>query len=75
MEGLVASLAVGEGQVWALTEDGALWARAGLGPGTPMGTNWFRLQVSRNDGDDDSDEMFRTVMTSAGGWWTPWAPR
>lgn len=45
VDGLMSRVTVGGGQVWGLTEDGALWARAGLGPGTPMGTNWFRLQV------------------------------
>ena len=45
VDGLMSRVAVGEGQVWGLTQDGALWVRAGLGPGTPMGTNWFRLQV------------------------------
>ena len=33
-------------QVWAVSEDGALWSREGLGPGTPMGTHWLRIQVS-----------------------------
>ena len=46
VDGLMSQVSVGGGQVWGLTQDGAMWTRAGLGPGTPMGTNWFRLQVS-----------------------------
>ena len=30
--------------VWGVSEDGGLWYRASVAPGTPMGTNWFRLQ-------------------------------
>ena len=47
VDGLMARVSVGGGQVWGVSEDGALWWRAGLGPGTPMGSHWTRLQVSR----------------------------
>ena len=28
-----------------MSEAGALWTRAGLGAGTPMGTHWLRVEV------------------------------
>ena len=30
--------------VWGVSEDGGLWYRSGVSQGTPMGTNWFRIQ-------------------------------
>ena len=45
VEGVMARLWSCEGTLWAVSEDGGLWYRQNLTQATPMGTNWFRLEV------------------------------
>ena len=44
VDGMMKSISSCEGQVWAVSEDGGLWYRANVSLGTPMGSNWFRLE-------------------------------
>ena len=45
VEGMMKAIWSGEGTVWAVCEDGGLWYRPHISQATPMGTNWFRLEV------------------------------
>ena len=45
VEGMMKSIWSGDGVVWAVCEDGGLWYRPHITQATPMGTNWFRLEV------------------------------
>ena len=41
---MMKSISSCDGQVWAVSEDGGLYYRANVSLGTPMGSNWFRLE-------------------------------
>ena len=41
---MMRSISSCDGQVWAVSEDGGLYYRANVSLGTPMGSNWFRLE-------------------------------
>ena len=45
VEGMMKAIWSGDGVVWAVCEDGGLWYRPHITQATPMGTNWFRLEV------------------------------
>ena len=44
VDGMMKSISSCDGQVWAVSEDGGLYYRANVSLGTPMGSNWFRLE-------------------------------
>ena len=44
VDGMMKSISSCDGQVWAVSEDGGLWYRANVSLGTPMGSNWFRVE-------------------------------
>ena len=41
---MMKSITSGENILWGVTEDGCLWYRANIGPGTPMGSHWYKME-------------------------------
>jgi len=44
VDGMMKMISSCDTLVWGVSEDGGLWYRSGVNQGTPMGTNWFRIQ-------------------------------
>ena len=48
VDGVMQTIWSCDGGLWAVSQDGGLWYRHNLSQATPMGTNWYRMEVSQS---------------------------
>ena len=61
VDGMMVSIASGDGNVWAVSANGEMWYRAGIDQNNPMGSNWFKMDAR------PAVDTWKQVMANGGG--------